>query len=80
MLQTRFGANVRAARQAARMTQEDLGARAGIHPVEVSRVETGQRDSRLSTVVNIAEALGVSIDQLVYGPPPPPSGGDDGTR
>lgn len=63
----RFGANVRAARQAKGWTQEDLAHSSGLAPVQVSRIERGVREIRLTTLVRLLAALDVSPDQLLHG-------------
>lgn len=47
------------------MTQEEVAHRAGVHPTWVSRVESGRFDPRWSTVRRIAEAMGVTMTELV---------------
>jgi XRE family transcriptional regulator, fatty acid utilization regulator len=47
------------------MTQEEVGQQSGVHPTEVSRIEAGKRDPRVSTVERLAEALGVSASDLL---------------
>jgi len=63
----RFGENVRAARKAKGWTQEDLAYRSGLAPVQVSRVERGVREIRLTTLVRLLAALDASPDQLLHG-------------
>ena len=63
----RFASNLRRHRKAAKLTQEQLSARAGLHPTEVSRLERAVRDPRLGTIVRLAKGLGVSAEQLVAG-------------
>lgn len=60
-----FGANLRAARQEAGLSQEQLGLRAEVHPVEVSRLETGGRDPKLSTVLRLEKALDLEHGTLL---------------
>jgi len=62
-----FAANVRSARQRAGMTQEAVADASGIHSTEVSRIERGLRDPRVSTVLRLADALGVPASALVDG-------------
>jgi transcriptional regulator with XRE-family HTH domain len=57
--------NVRALREVRRLTQAELGARAGIAAASISHFETGQRTPSLDSIVKLADALGVSIDALV---------------
>jgi transcriptional regulator with XRE-family HTH domain len=60
-----FGHNLRSHRKRASLTQEDLAHAAGVHPSEVSRLESAHRDPRLSTIVRLAAALGVSPASLL---------------
>jgi transcriptional regulator with XRE-family HTH domain len=62
-----FAANVRAARSAAGMTQEAVSEASGIHVTEVSRIERGLRDPRISTMLRLAKALRVPASALVDG-------------
>jgi transcriptional regulator with XRE-family HTH domain len=63
----RFGANVRAARHARGWTQEDLAEEAGLAPVQISRIERGVREIRLTTLIRLVKALDVSADRLLRG-------------
>lgn len=47
------------------LTQEDLAHQAKMHPVEISRLERGTRDLRLSTIIRLAEGLGVPAMDLL---------------
>ena len=47
------------------MTQGELAAAAGIHPVYLSQIETGKRSGSTKTLAAIAEALGVTVDDLI---------------
>jgi HTH-type transcriptional regulator/antitoxin HipB len=60
-----FGANVRAARAARGWTQEDLAHRSGLAVVQVSRVERGKREIRLTTLLRLLEALEAEPDELL---------------
>lgn len=63
----RFGANVRAARKAKGWTQEELAHESGLATVQVSRVERGVREIRLTTLVRLLAALDASPDLLLDG-------------
>ena len=67
-----FAANLRRRRLARKMTQEQLGHAAGLHMTEISRLESGQRDPHLSTLVRLAGALDVRVGDLVRGLGPEP--------
>ena len=63
----RFGENVRHARKAKQWTQEDLAHESGLATVQVSRIERGVREVRLTTLVRLLTALDTSPDQLLDG-------------
>jgi transcriptional regulator with XRE-family HTH domain len=63
----RFGQNVRAARLERGWTQEDLSERTGLAVVQVSRVERGVREIRLTTLLRLLSALDVPSDRLLDG-------------
>ncbi len=60
-----FASNVRAARAKAGLTQEAVSDASGIHVTEVSRIERGLRDPRVSTLLRLAAALRVPASSLV---------------
>jgi len=62
-----FGANVRAVRERAGLTQEALGHRASFHPTEVNRIERGRRNPGLLTIVKLAKALEIPASDLLAG-------------
>jgi transcriptional regulator with XRE-family HTH domain len=61
---------VRAARQRAGLTQQDLAVRAGLAIRTVARIEAGEGSGEpyLSTLTAIADALGVPVIDLVGDP------------
>ncbi len=62
-----FGKNVRAARKAKGWTQEDLAHESGLATVQVSRIERGVREIRLTTFLRLLAALDASPDLLLDG-------------
>jgi transcriptional regulator with XRE-family HTH domain len=62
-----FAQNVSRARKRQRLTQEEVSHRSGIHVTEVSRIERGLRDPRVTTLVRLADALEVSPAVLLRG-------------
>ena len=59
------GARIRAARESASLSQQELSRRSGIAQESLSRIETGRRDPRLGTLRRLAKGLGLSLDQLM---------------
>lgn len=52
-----IGARIKAAREKAGMTQEDLAAALEMSPTHISVIERGVKAPKLETLVNIANAL-----------------------
>jgi transcriptional regulator with XRE-family HTH domain len=61
----RFARNVAEARKEGGFSQAQVSARSGVHPTEVSRIERGLRDPRLSTLIRLAHALEVEPGRLL---------------
>ena len=47
------------------LTQEQVAERSGVQAGEVSRIETGKRDPKVSTVERLAKAVEVKPGQLL---------------
>jgi transcriptional regulator with XRE-family HTH domain len=62
-----LGENLRRLRLDAGLTQMELSNRSGLDMAEISRLETGLRDARLSTIVRLADGLHVPVHALVNG-------------
>jgi transcriptional regulator with XRE-family HTH domain len=65
--QERFGANLRRTRREAGLTQEALTESTGVHMTEISRLENGQKDPQLTTIVRLATGLGIPAGELLAG-------------
>jgi transcriptional regulator with XRE-family HTH domain len=63
----RFAANLKKARKAKGMSQEELGFRCDLHRTEVSLLERAGREPRLGTLVKLATVLETSPDALCTG-------------
>ncbi|HYG96666.1 MAG TPA: helix-turn-helix transcriptional regulator [Solirubrobacterales bacterium] len=63
----RFAANLRSARKAAGVSQEELAERCELHRTEVSLLERGGREPRLGTLIKLATALGTTAEALCTG-------------
>ncbi|HXF31577.1 MAG TPA: helix-turn-helix transcriptional regulator [Solirubrobacterales bacterium] len=63
----RLGRNVFTARRRAGFSQEELGALASVHRTHVGFIEIGQRLPRADTLIKLASALAVGVEELVAG-------------
>ncbi|MER7696148.1 helix-turn-helix transcriptional regulator [Streptomyces sp. NPDC096095] len=61
----RVGARVRAAREHAGLTLEEVWLRSGIRITTISDIEQGHRSPRLDTLIRIADAIGVPLEVFV---------------
>ena len=59
------GQRIKAARKKAGVTQEELGKKLGVSPSFVAQYETGKRNPKIETLQNLANALGVPVQELV---------------
>ena len=62
-----FGERVRNLRQKAKLSQEELAARVGIHRTYMGGVERGERNLGIINILRIADALDVSPASLFKG-------------
>lgn len=62
---SRFGARLARERTRQCKSMGDLARIAGTHASEISRLERGLRDPRLSTIVRLARALDVPVCDLL---------------
>jgi transcriptional regulator with XRE-family HTH domain len=60
-----LGRNLRSAREERGLTQEEVARRSGVHATEVSRIEAGKRDPRVSTVERLAAAVNLPPGELL---------------
>ena len=66
MALSRVGASVRSARERAGWSREALAYRSGLSWAAIAQIESGRRrEVRLSSLLALAHALGVSVDYLV---------------
>lgn len=56
---------LRTVRDRAAMTQRELGTKAGVSYVQISRIENGEVEPRPSTIRRLAQALGVEPAELM---------------
>jgi transcriptional regulator with XRE-family HTH domain len=62
-----FGRNLRAVREEKGWTQEELAEKAGLASVQISRVERGVREVRLTTLLRLTAALETTPARLFDG-------------
>jgi transcriptional regulator with XRE-family HTH domain len=60
-----LGRNLRRARERLGLTQEEVAGLSGVHATEVSRIEGGKRDPKVSTLERLAKAVGVPPSDLL---------------
>ena len=63
--QHEFGRRVRALREAAAISQEELAGMCGLHRTYIGSVERGERNISLNNILTIAQALGIDPGKLV---------------
>ena len=61
----RIGKNIRVYRKSTRMTQDKKKKKAGISLSFYGHIERGTRKASIQTLVQIAESLNVSVDELL---------------
>lgn len=66
-MESLFGKNLKKIRQSQQLTQEELSQKVGVHANHISRYERGDSSPTAETLIAFADALGVSIDELVSG-------------
>lgn len=74
----RFGENLRRVRRRAGLSQDELAARASLHRTEIGMLENGQRVARITTMIQLAGAMGVDPAELIAGIAWSPGGVLDG--
>lgn len=62
-----MGYKIRELRESKRMTQEELAEKSGVSRATISAMENGVvRNTTTGTLIKLAEALGVTIDQIFF--------------
>lgn len=62
---SKFGEKVRAKRLSLGLSQEDFAELAGVHRTYVGMIERGEKNITLRNVERFANALGVSLGELM---------------
>lgn len=61
-----MGYKIKEVRESLNMTQEELAEKSGVSRGTISALENGDPITTSKTLVNLAKALGVSIDRIFY--------------
>lgn len=64
-VKSRIGEEVRVKRTRLGWTQWKLGKKAGLSQTHVSEIENGYRDPQITTLLKLADALNMSLNQIV---------------
>lgn len=59
-----FAENLKEARQARNLTQKDLAKLSQLTQPQISQLESGKNEPKLSTVIALSRVLGMSLDEL----------------
>ncbi|EIF29050.1 Helix-turn-helix protein [Burkholderia sp. Ch1-1] len=59
------GKEIRARRKVKKLTQAGLAMRAAVHPNTISLIERAKTIAGIDALIDIADALGVSLSQLI---------------
>ncbi|MYX16835.1 helix-turn-helix domain-containing protein [Streptomyces sp. SID8374] len=70
-----IGDRIRAARQEAKLTQEQTALRIGMDRATYNRIEQGHSAALIDSLILIADAIGVPLADLVREERPPPRDG-----
>jgi transcriptional regulator with XRE-family HTH domain len=64
-ISTKLGKNLKKIRTAKKMSQGDISRALDVHRAYISGIENGKRNPTLATIEKLANALGVSVDELL---------------
>ena len=62
-----IGKRIRETRTQMKLSQAALAEMSGLSTRYISHIETARKKASLSSLVNIANAVGISIDEILYG-------------
>ncbi|MFI5062310.1 MAG: helix-turn-helix domain-containing protein, partial [Actinomycetales bacterium] len=65
-----LGHRIRHFRARAGLTLDDLGAAVGVAPSQLSLIENGKREPRLSLLTSLATTFGIQLADLLSAEPP----------
>ena len=59
-----LGQNIRKARRALKLSQEELAFRSGLHRTYLSDIERGARNPSFASLLTVARGLGTTVSEL----------------
>ena len=69
MIQQTIAETMKHWRKVRGLTQRALAERTGLHYVQTARMELAQGNPTINTLVRVAEALDITLVELITGPP-----------
>jgi transcriptional regulator with XRE-family HTH domain len=64
---SRFGDNLRRLRRREGLSQEQLAKRSSLHRTEIGLLEKGKRVPRIDTLLQLAGAMAIPPEELLFG-------------
>ena len=64
-ISSKFGQTLKRIRTKKKMSQGDIARTLEVHRAYISGIESGKRNPTLATIKKLADALGVSADELL---------------
>ena len=64
-ISTKLGKNLKRIKTAKKLSQGAISRKLEVHRAYISGIENGKRNPTLATIQKLAEALGVSADELL---------------
>lgn len=64
-ISSKLGQNLKRIRTKKKMSQGDIARALEVHRAYISGIESGKRNPTLATIQKLADALGVSADELL---------------
>lgn len=65
---THIGDNIKRIRETRKLSQQDLADKSEVSKAQISRLESGsQNNPQILTLLSLATALGVTLEEIVYG-------------
>lgn len=66
-LQQELGARIRKARQSLNLTQEQLAKRSHVHRVNITQIESGEKNATIAVLKRLCDGMKISLSKLFKG-------------